>query len=84
MYLSTLFATLAGSSTAAAAVGLGYWDVNIPNIRGAQGDQARYTYAIHSSNPNRTIIDEYRFYGNVSTFYTGFSAGTPAPIDTNH
>ncbi len=69
MHLPTILATLAGASAVTAAVDLGYWDVNITDSRGAQGDQARYTWAIHSSNPNRTIIDEYRFHGgNVSTF----------------
>jgi len=69
MHISTLLATLVGASAVTAAVDLGYWDVNITDSRGAQGDQARFTSAIHSSNPNRTIIDEYRFHGgNVSTF----------------
>ncbi|KAK3902260.1 hypothetical protein C8A05DRAFT_34066 [Staphylotrichum tortipilum] len=70
MHFSTLLTTLAGASAVSAAVDLGYWDVNITDSRGAQGDQARFTWAIHSSNPNRTIIDEYRFHGgNVSTFH---------------
>lgn len=69
MYISTLLATLAGVSAVSAAVDLGYWDVNITDARGAQGDQARFTSAIHSSNPGRTIIDEYRFSGNTTTFH---------------
>lgn len=70
MHLLTLFATFAGVSAVSAAVDLGYWDVNITDSRGAQGDQARYTYAIHSSKPERTVLDKYvyRYDGNTSTF----------------
>ena len=70
MHLSTLSATLAGASAVSAALDVGYWDVNITDSRGAQGDQARYTYAIHSSKPERTILDQYtyRYDGNTSTF----------------
>ena len=70
MHLLTVFATLAGVSAVSAALDTGYWDVNITDSRGAQGDEARYTYAIHSSKPDRTIIDQYtyRYDGNTSTF----------------
>ena len=70
MHLSTVFAALAWVSAVSAALDVGYWDVNITDSRGAQGDEARYTYAIHSSNPERTILDQYtyRYDGNTSTF----------------
>ncbi len=67
MHLSPLFATLAGISAASAAVDLGYWDVNLTSVRSAQGAEAMYTTAIHSSNPSHTIIDQYQYFGNTTT-----------------